>query len=105
MSKRVLCLVTLAALWVGVPFAYAQPRSAQADCGSVAVGGSALGNTININNPVCGIPPEQLEALVQERIKDKTRDLEELSATRKELIKRLEADLTVLIFDFGAPAT
>jgi len=32
MSKRVLCLVTLAALWVGVPFAYAQPRSAQADC-------------------------------------------------------------------------
>ena len=93
MSKRVLCLVTLAALWVGVPFAYAQPRSAQADCGSVAVGGSALGNTININNPVCGIPPEQLEALVQERIKDKTRDLEELSATRKELIQHLKADL------------
>src|SRR3954451_14716229 len=92
MSKRLLYIAALSVLWAA-PVAYAQPSSTRADCGSVAGGGAFLGNTVSINNVVCGIPPEVLEALVRERIKDKTQDLEDLSATQKELIKRLRADL------------
>src|SRR3954470_6669006 len=92
MSRRLLCLTALGVLWA-TPVAYAQQRSAQAHCGSVAVGGSSLGSTITVGSVVCETPPEKLEALVQERIKDKTRDLEDLSATQKELIKHLKAGL------------
>src|SRR6187200_1195922 len=69
MSRRLLCLTTLVLLW-GAPVANAQERSTQAECGSVAVGGAAVGSTVRITNVVCGIPAEQLEAL----IRDKTRD-------------------------------
>ena len=92
MRTRLLHLTAVAALWAASG-ADAQPRSIHADCGSVAFGGSGIGNTVKIRKVFCGIPPEQFEALVQERTKDKTRDLEDLSATQRDLIKHLKADL------------
>jgi hypothetical protein len=70
MSRTLLCLTTALVLLWGAPIAHSQERSTQADCGSVAVGGAAVGRTVRITNVVCWIPPEQLEAL----IRDKTRD-------------------------------
>ena len=72
MRTRLLHLTAVAALWAASG-ADAQPRSIHADCGSVAFGGSGIGNTVKIRKVFCGIPPEQFEALVQERTKDKTR--------------------------------
>ena len=91
MRPRLLHLTVVAVLWAASG-ADAQPRSIHADCGSVAFGGSGIGNTVKIRKVFCGIPPEQFEALVQERTKDKTRDLEDLSATQRDLIKHLKAD-------------
>src|SRR5215213_9997115 len=88
MSRRLLCLTTLVLLW-GAPVANAQERSIQAECGSVAVGGAAVGSTVRITNVVCGIPPEQLEGLIRE----KTLDLQDLSATQRQLISNLQKEL------------
>src|SRR3954465_2583764 len=88
MSRRLLCLTTLVLLW-GAPVANAQERSTQAECGSVAVGGAAGGSHVRVTNAVCGIPPEQLEGLIRE----KTLDLQDLSATQRQLISNLQKDL------------
>ena len=54
-----------------------------------SVGGAAVGSTVRITNVVCGIPPEQLEGLIRE----KTLDLQDLSATQRQLISNLQKEL------------
>src|SRR5258705_2449163 len=77
--KQPLCFIAA----MGVCFfafstaAYAQVR---ADTGSIAIGGSVTGSTINI-----GVPPEQLAALV--------RQAADLSETQKKVIAKLEGEL------------
>ena len=52
-------------LLLGSGIARAETASVEATCGSVAIGGTALGNTIKINGAiVCGIPPEKLQELI-----------------------------------------
>ena len=74
----------VAALSIGlltpVPFAQAEQPDVQAASGSVAVGRDVRDSTITI-----GIPPEQLEALVQQD--------HDLSEAQKKLIAELEAKL------------
>src|SRR3954447_3581396 len=89
MSSHLLCLTTAIALLWGGPVAHAQERSTQAECGSVGIGGAAVGNTVRITNVVCGIPPEQLEGLIRE----KTLDLQDLSATQRQMISNLQKEL------------
>src|SRR4051812_43153334 len=89
MSRRLLCLTTALALLSGASVAAAQQHSVEAECGSVGIGGASIGNTVRIANVVCGIPPEQLEALIRE----KTRDLQDLSDTRRQLISSLQKEL------------
>ncbi|SOR32398.1 Tetratricopeptide domain protein (fragment) [Methylorubrum extorquens] len=82
------------ALLVGSGTTRAETGSVEATCGSVAIGGTALGNTIKINGTVvCGIPPEKLEGLIQGLIQNKTRDVQELSEARKQTIGLLEKEL------------
>jgi len=73
----------VAALAIGffasITTAHAQVR---ADTGSIAIGGSVTGSTINI-----GIPPEQLTALV--------RQAADLSETQKKVIAKLEGELDI----------
>ena len=73
MSKGVLCLAVIGVLWTA-PAAHAEQSPVRADSGSVAIGGSVRDSSI-----IIGIPSEQLEAL----IRDKTRDLQDLSAAQK----------------------
>jgi hypothetical protein len=89
MSRSLLCLMTALALLWEVPIASAQQRSLRAECGSIAVGGAAVGNAIKIENVVCNIPPEQLEPLIRLR----TRDLQDLSASQRQVISLLEEKL------------
>jgi outer membrane PBP1 activator LpoA protein len=63
--------------FASIAAAYAQVR---ADSGSIAIGGSVTGSTINI-----GVPPEQLAALI--------RQAADLSETQKKLIANLEGEL------------
>src|SRR5256884_1569915 len=63
--------------FASIPAAYAQVR---ADTGSIAIGGSVTGSTINI-----GVPPEQLAALV--------RQAADFSETQKKVIAKLEGEL------------
>jgi hypothetical protein len=58
--------------------AYAQ--QIRAETGSIAIGGSVTGSTINI-----GVPPEQLAALVQQAA--------DFSETQKKVIAKLEGEL------------
>src|SRR5258708_16023190 len=77
--KQPLCFIAA----MGVCFfafstaAYAQVR---ADTGSIAIGGSVTGSTINI-----GVPPQQLAALV--------RQAADLSETQEKGIAKLECEL------------
>ena len=57
----------------------------EANC-SAATGGNISGSTVSI---VCGIAPEQLEALVR----DRSRPLQDLADTQKELIGHLQEQL------------
>jgi tetratricopeptide (TPR) repeat protein len=65
MTARLLLLMAIIVLSAS-PMA-ADSRSVEADCGSVAVGGNALGNSISIGSVICGIPAEQLEDIVRNR--------------------------------------
>jgi tetratricopeptide (TPR) repeat protein len=89
MSRPLLGFTSALALLWGASVAEAQQRSIQAECGSVAIGGAAVGNTIKIENVVCNIPPEQLEPLIRLR----TRDLQDLSASQRQVISLLEEKL------------
>src|SRR4051794_32186602 len=84
MSKRLLCVVALVVLWVA-PSAYAQQRPVQAQDSSVAIGGPAIGNTINIE----GVPYAKLE----EAVRNATRPLEQLSSSQQEVILLLQEKL------------
>jgi tetratricopeptide (TPR) repeat protein len=75
--KRHLCFILGMYLFASITAAYAQVR---ADTGSIAIGGSVTGSTINI-----GVPPEQLAALVQQAT--------DLSETQKKVIAKLEGEL------------
>src|SRR3954447_13071356 len=84
MSKRLLCLIVLAVFWAG-PVAYAQQRPVQAQDGSVAIGGPAIGNTITIE----GVPYAKLE----EAVRNATRPLEQLSSSQQQVILLLQEKL------------
>src|SRR4051794_38413181 len=84
MSKRLLCVVALVVLWVA-PSAYAEQRPVQAQDGSVAIGGPAIGNTINIE----GVPYAKLE----EAVRNATRPLEQLSSSQQQVILLLQEKL------------
>ena len=94
MSRRLLCLTTALVLLWGAPVANAQERSTQAECGSVAVGGAAVGSTVRITNVVCGIPPEQLEALIRDKTRDQGRIIslleEKLDLNQRQVTAALE---------------
>src|SRR3954447_18234518 len=84
MSKRLLCLIVLAIFWAG-PVAYAQQRPVQAQDGSVAIGGPAIGNTIKIE----GVSYAKLE----EAVRNATRPLEQLSSSQQQVILLLQEKL------------
>jgi tetratricopeptide (TPR) repeat protein len=77
--KPPLCFIAALGIcfFASIAAAYAQTR---ADTGSIAIGGSVTGSTINI-----GVPPEQLAALV--------RQAADLSETQKKVIAKLEGEL------------
>src|SRR3954464_8280376 len=79
MSKRLLCFTVLAVVWAA-PLTYAQPRPVQAQDGSVAIGGMAVGNTFNV-----GVPPEQLADLI--------RITKDLSSSQQQQITLLQEKL------------
>ncbi|WP_458425123.1 hypothetical protein [Methylorubrum extorquens] len=89
MSKFPRVAVLIGSLVMGNGPLWAQSALVQATCGSVSIGRDVSGSTVAVGGVVCGIPPETLEEL----IRDKTRDLLDLSATQRELIQRLRQDL------------
>jgi hypothetical protein len=78
--KRHLSFIAAFGMCFFAPVSATYAQQIKADTGSIAIGGSVTGSTINI-----GIPPEQLAALV--------RQAADLSKTQKKVIAKLEDEL------------
>src|SRR6516162_2584310 len=80
--KQHLCFIASLGVYLFGLNAAVDAQQVRADTGSIAIGGSVTGSTINI-----GIPPEQLTALV--------RQAADLSETQKKVIAKLEGELDI----------
>ncbi|MBB2965243.1 hypothetical protein [Methylobacterium sp. R2-1] len=86
--RRLPCLIILASVFVaGEKASYAQTSTVQADNGSVAFGGTAIGNTVRIE----GVPYKEVE----EAVRNATRPHEALSVSQQHIIKLLQEKLAL----------